>query len=112
MSAENHQPQGATPETAGGASSSSPTGPTAPTPGAPSDALAAFGDALAKAAKSTSQSRSDPQVSAAFALGWQMAELYRPQRRRRVEAADDDLPGLGSLGDRDRIEILVDQVQV
>jgi hypothetical protein len=112
MSEETHKPQGATPETAGGASSSSPSGPTAPTPGAPSDALAAFGDALAKAAKSTSQSDSDPQVSAAFALGWQMAELYRPQRRRRVEATDDDLPGLGSLGDRDRIEILVDQVQV
>jgi hypothetical protein len=73
--------------------------------------LGAFGDALVKAAKTTPASTADPHVSAAFALGWQMAELYRPQQRRRTERAADDLPGLGSLGDADRIQILVDQIQ-
>jgi len=95
--------------TAGQAASASPT---KMTPGKPTDALTAVEGALVRAAKSTPPNAANPRASDAFALGWQMAELYRPQSRRRAEAADDDLPGLGSLGDRDRMEILVDQVQV
>jgi hypothetical protein len=54
----------------------------------------------------------DPQVSVAFALGWQMAELYRPQLSRRRTAFDGDLPGISALSDDVRLEILVDQVEV
>lgn len=80
-------------------------------PGAPGEALAAIGSALAKGAKDPADT-ADPNVATAFALGWQMAELYRPHRRRRSKpAAEDDLPGLGALQDADRIKILVDQVQ-
>jgi hypothetical protein len=53
----------------------------------------------------------DPLVSVSFALGWQMAELYRPTSRRRTTRLDDDLPGLGSLGDEQRTEILVAQIK-
>jgi hypothetical protein len=40
-----------------------------------------------------------------------MAELYRPNLRRTSARLDDDLPGLGSLSTRDRLEILVDQIE-
>src|SRR4051812_37618692 len=41
----------------------------------------------------------DPLVSVAFALGWQMAELYRPdQRTTRAAAQPEDLPRLSALG--------------
>jgi hypothetical protein len=53
----------------------------------------------------------DPLVSVSFALGWQMAELYRPKARRRTTKIDGDLPGIGSLGDQQRAEILVAQVK-
>jgi hypothetical protein len=54
----------------------------------------------------------DPQVSIAFALGWQVAELYRPPDQRTIDGQDDeDLPGLGALAPQVRIEILVDQIQ-
>ncbi|HWF50067.1 MAG TPA: hypothetical protein VG294_05405 [Solirubrobacteraceae bacterium] len=54
-----------------------------------------------------------PGTSAAFVLGWQMAELYRPKRSGPFEREDDaDLPGIGSLKAEARIEILVGQVQV
>jgi hypothetical protein len=82
-----------------------------PKPGSPGEALAAIGSALAKGAKEAA-STADPNVPTAFALGWQMAELYRPHSRRRSKpAAQDDLPGLGALEDAHRIKILVDQVQ-
>jgi hypothetical protein len=54
----------------------------------------------------------DPQVSAAFALGWQMAELHRPQLHKRSTSFDGDLPGISGLSDDVRLEILVDQVEV
>lgn len=38
----------------------------------------------------------DPLVTTAFALGWHMAELYRPTVRSR-SGAQDDLPGFGEL---------------
>jgi hypothetical protein len=75
------------------------------------DALAPFADALVKAAKATPADTADPLVSAAFALGWQMAELYRPSSRRRTTKLDGDLPGLSSLSDEQRAAILVAQVK-
>jgi hypothetical protein len=59
----------------------------------------------------TTPDTGDPTVSQAFALGWQMAELFRPQLRYRAEHLDGDLPGLGSLSNDQRREISVDQVQ-
>jgi hypothetical protein len=86
--------------------------PAAPGPaGAPGDAVGAFEAALVAAAKATPTDTADPTVSLAFALGWQMAELFRPQLRDRTERRDGDLPGLGSLGDDQRLEISVDQIQ-
>ncbi|HSO98315.1 MAG TPA: metallophosphoesterase [Solirubrobacteraceae bacterium] len=53
----------------------------------------------------------DPLVSAAFALGWQMAELYRPgPGTSRPPAATDDLPGLARLTEDERAQISLKQV--
>lgn len=78
--------------------------------GAPGDLPGAFVAELENAARAKPASKGDPLVSVAFALGWQMAELYRPARRRRGRVTDD-LPGLGSLSDDERVEILADQIQ-
>lgn len=80
--------------------------------GRPTEALSAFGTALAEAAKASAVTHDDPNVRRAFALGWQVAQLYRPHERRRQELPDGDLPALGALEDYERSEILVDQVQV
>lgn len=54
----------------------------------------------------------DPHVSVAFALGWQMAEMYRPGRRySRHPAAPDDLPGVGSLTPAELVELGLHQVE-
>ncbi len=53
----------------------------------------------------------DAHVSAAFAVGWQMAELYRPPRHRMAKAFSDDLPGLGTLDPGERVEVTVKQVE-
>lgn len=82
-----------------------------PGPGEIRDAAGAFEGAVVGAAEAISDHRGDPRVSAAFALGWQMSELYRPNLRRTGAPLDDDLPGLGSLSTRDRLEVLIDQIQ-
>jgi hypothetical protein len=54
----------------------------------------------------------DPRVAAAFALGWQMAELYRPEHRRhRLPASPDDLPSLGRLEPGEILRLGIDQVK-
>src|SRR5437763_3743511 len=54
----------------------------------------------------------DPRVGAAFALGWQMAELYRPERRRRrVAVSPNDLPGIGRLDAQSILRLGVDQLK-
>jgi hypothetical protein len=81
-------------------------------PGSPGDAMSAFASALASAAKTAGdQPAEDARVSAAFALGWQMAELYRPPRHRMTKAFADDLPGLGTLEAGERLEVTLKQVQ-
>jgi hypothetical protein len=93
------------------AKGSAPAADTTPKQGSPNEGLEAFANALVVAAKATPADTSDPQVAAAFALGWQMAELYRPQQRRKLPKLDDDLPGLGSLGDHEHTLMLAKQVQ-
>lgn len=80
--------------------------------GGPADAATAFEAALLAAAKAPPSSTADPAVSLAFALGWQMAELFAMNPDRRSERHNGDLPGLGSLSDANRREIFVDQIQV
>jgi hypothetical protein len=87
------------------------TGAGSKAPGSPVDAATAFGETLFAATKVAPADTADPHVSAAFALGWQMAELYRPRNLRRRERTPEDLPGLSSLDASNRIEISVDQVQ-
>ena len=82
--------------------------------GAPSDAAEAFAAALSSAAKrGLPEPAPDPRVAAAFALGWQIAVLYRPAPVRVVApAADDDLLSQGRLSEEQVIEIGLDRVQV
>jgi len=77
-------------------------------PGSATDALAALGSALAKAAEAKPRSTADPKVSAAFALGWHVAELdgELPAGRRR------SLPGLSRLGKQQQVALSVNQVLV
>jgi hypothetical protein len=80
----------------------------------PGDAASAFAAALrAGAQHGLPEPAPDPRVAAAFALGWQIAVLYRPDRRRRATPADaDDLPGVGRLDDLEFMELGLAQVQV
>ena len=80
----------------------------------PSDAASAFADALRSGAKhGFPEPAPDPRVAAAFALGWQIAVLYRPDRRRRsTPAQEDDLPGIGRLDELEFMELGLAQVQV
>jgi hypothetical protein len=74
----------------------------------------AFVDALVQAVKQPpTEPAPDPTVAAAFALGWQMAELYRPGvSKAGPPAAHGDLPGLGRLTAAQRADISFKQVQV
>jgi hypothetical protein len=75
--------------------------------GVPADALRPLADAIIAAAKPSS---GDPDVSRAFALGWQMAEL-NSGRRRGVGGTPGRLPGLSSLDAAERREILMSQIK-
>lgn len=77
-----------------------------------SDGLATLVDAAVEAArKPVVEPVPDFRVSAAFALGWQMAELYRPEQAPGPKpAASDDLPGLGRLDAQERAQIALEQV--
>jgi hypothetical protein len=55
----------------------------------------------------------DPEVMVAFALGWQMSELYKPGTWRAQSAKpESDLPGLGHLGGKERAELGLKQLEV
>jgi hypothetical protein len=75
--------------------------------GVPADVLRPFADAIIAAAKPAS---GDPDVSRAFALGWQMAELHG-RHRRGGGATPGRLPGLSSLHAAERREILMRQIE-
>jgi hypothetical protein len=74
------------------------------------------GEALAKEfAKdiTAAEPAGDPEVMVAFALGWQMSELYKPGPWREQNAKpENDLPGLGSLGSKERAELSLKQLEV
>lgn len=53
----------------------------------------------------------DPLVAGAFALGWQMAELYRPTGPVPAHSSlRDDLPGLGRLDESERAAMSQKQI--
>ena len=78
--------------------------------GSPGDALPTLAAALVSAAEAKPTSTADPNVSAAFALGWHMSELYKLSQGDTKPAKD--LPGLGSLLLSERETILIDQIEV
>jgi len=79
---------------------------------APPDAVLSLAETLAERARWAEAGRPDPWVSVAFALGWQMAEVYRPERRRRSSPADDDdLPGISRLTVDELEQMGLDQIQ-
>ena len=67
-----------------------------PTSESPTDALSAALETAAAAFRASAAG--DRRVMVAFALGWQMAEVYRPDLRRSSQATDDDLPEIEHLG--------------
>jgi phospholipase C len=78
--------------------------------GSPTETLTA-GSASAGAALRVND-EGDRRVMVAFSLGWQMAEVYRPDRRGGARpAAQDDLPGISRLNAAERQEIGLFQVQ-
>jgi hypothetical protein len=52
----------------------------------------------------------DPKVTAAFALGWQVAELYRPGAEPRPPANPDDLPTFDRLTPEEQLTIALLQI--
>jgi hypothetical protein len=54
----------------------------------------------------------DPGTAVAFALGWQVAELYSDPHHNRPEArpAPDDLPGIGRLTEAQRTDLGLRQI--
>jgi hypothetical protein len=83
---------------------------TAPTAESPTEALTG---ALASAeAAFRAHHYGDRRVMVAFSLGWQMAEVYRPDRRSGSKpAARDDLPGISRLSAAELQEMGLFQVQ-
>jgi hypothetical protein len=88
--------------------------------GKPTDALEAIADSAVKEARRIEAGRPDPLVSVAFALGWQMAEIYNADRPGDDAdgdgdgdggAREHDLPGLSRLRRDEWEEIGLYQVQ-
>jgi len=80
--------------------------------GTPSDALAAFANTALADAKLAARGDPDWRVSEAFALGWQMSEIYRPDAPEQAPPTQaGDLPDLSQLGSADWDEIGMYQLQ-
>jgi len=72
----------------------------------------AFAKELAKGI-TAAEPAGDPEVMVAFTLGWQMSELYKPGSWRGQDAKpEEDLPGLGHLGGKERAELGLKQIEV
>jgi hypothetical protein len=77
----------------------------------PTDALSTFAGTASARLKQGELGRPDARVSVAFALGWQIAEIYRPERGTVTPpASGDDLPGLSRLSDEDLEQSGFDQM--
>jgi hypothetical protein len=79
----------------------------------PSDAATAFYEAATAQVKRSELGRPDPLVSVAFTLGWQMSEVYRPERRATLAppVSEHDLPGISRLTEVELEQMGLDQVQ-
>jgi hypothetical protein len=78
--------------------------------GTPSDALAALEIAARSAQHPPAEPSPDAKVTAAFSLGWHVAELYRPDVQMRAAARPDDLPALERLAPEQRVAISLRQI--
>jgi hypothetical protein len=88
---------------------SSNVGPPADDPGL---ALKTFADTTLAEAKRQAHGSPDPRVATAFQLGWQMAEIYRPDPPPPAAPAQDDhLPELSDLTTDEWARIGLYQVQ-
>jgi hypothetical protein len=98
-------------ETSGVTKSSSSSAADVSGVGDPTEATVAFLSALSAGVKKDALTAGDARVTAAFALGWQMAELFRPDRRSKgVSASAGDLPGISKLTRSELQALGVDQV--
>ena len=80
--------------------------------GSPSDALSAFATTALNDSRRAAQGEPDPMVWTAFGLGWQMAEIYRPDAPAVAPAVQaGDLPDLSQLSSGDWEEIGLFQLQ-
>ena len=80
--------------------------------GSPSDTLTAFADTALADAKLAARGDPDWRVSEAFALGWQMSEIYRPDGPEQAPPVQaGDLPDLSQLGSSEWDEIGLFQLQ-
>jgi hypothetical protein len=76
----------------------------------PTDVLSAAVEAATTRFRQTATG--DQGAMVAFALGWQMAEVYRPDRRSgSLPAAQDDLPGISRLSSTELQEMGLLQIQ-
>jgi hypothetical protein len=83
-----------------------------PGAGSPTQALTAFADTALADAKLAARGDPDWRVSEAFALGWQMAEIYRPDAPAQAAAPQaGDLPDLSQLSSAEWDEIGLFQLQ-
>ncbi len=111
-------PPAGPPGPVGGAAPEAKPAPAAPAAKAPDDLSAgadAFVQALTTAAKPAAGPARDPNVAIAFALGWQIAELYRPDppgAAPAAPAADPPLPGLAAFSVDARTLIGLAQIDV
>lgn len=88
---------------------STTVGPPADDPGL---ALRTFADTALADAKRRAHGSTDPRVGAAFQLGWQMAEIYRPNPPATPAPGEDDhLPELSDLTTDEWARIGLYQVQ-
>jgi hypothetical protein len=95
---------------AGSGGSAASSGDADGSSGAATDAIAAFGSALVKAAETKPTSTADPTVSAAFALGWHMYVLYDKHSPGK-DREPADLPGLSRLGEQQQLAVVINQVE-
>jgi hypothetical protein len=79
--------------------------------GSPSNALTAQGSAAGSVRQHPPAGPvPDPKVTAAFTLGWQVAELYRPGGESRPPANRDDLPTFDRLSAAEQLTISLLQI--
>lgn len=80
--------------------------------GSPADALSAFASTALAQARRTAQGQPDWKVSEAFALGWHVAELFRPDAPEQTPPVQaGDLPDSSQLSVADWDEIGLYQLQ-